>query len=554
MTTAIPPAAPQTQPAKNQSPTRFVDLLVQPAVSVTLKEDRQQARLLAFFLLILSLLTIMGTILPPVFGMENPLDDPFTLLMGGSAVVILAAYGLSRTRRFRLGAVLTAGVLSGLPFALSLTRHDFDPARVPSVFGWLLLALLFGSIFFNMWGVVLLTLANTATLIAFPFVAPEVTHQMLFPPVSLLIVVGVLLAVSAGNRNFIERVRLADLSEKNKELEILQGSLENRVRSRTEDLERRLVQLRTSAEISRSISGVLDLDDLLDQVVNLLRERFDLYYAGVFLIDEATGYAVLNSGTGEAGRRMLAEEHRLAVGGPSMIGWATAHQKPRIALDLGQEAVHFENPHLPLTRTEMALPLIAGEEVLGAVTIQSSEAEAFDQDDITVLQGIADTLATAITNARLFARVQESLQEIESLQSNYLSQAWSQVNPEGWSFSLKGPNDGEAPGKETADIHVPLTLREQVIGQITLEADKGGWSTEETAFIEAITTQAAIALENARLLEESQHRADRERIISDISSKLWRSTDVDTILQTSLRELGKALNASEGFIQLEVED
>ncbi len=404
-----------------------------------------------------------------------------------------------------------------------------------------------------MWGVLFLTAANTAALLVFPYLAAQVTHQMLFPPVSLLVVVGVLLAVSAGNRNQIERVRLADLSEKNQELEILRNSLENRVRTRTEDLERRLVQLRASAEISRTISAVLDLEALLDQVVDLLLERFNLYYAGVFLIDGASGYAVLHSGTGDAGQRMLAEGHRLAVGGPSMIGWATAHQQPRIALDIGQEAVHFENPHLPLTRSEMALPLLAGEVMLGAVTIQSTKAEAFDRDDITILQGIADSLAAAIINARLFARVQESLEEIESLQRNYLSRAWSQVDPDIWEFNLAGPDDGDVAGEAGPSIHVPLTLREQVIGQITLEADKEGWSTEETAFVEAITTQAAIALENARLLEESQQRAERERIISDIASKLWRSTDVDTLLQTSLRELSKALNASEGYIQLEVE-
>ncbi len=128
MPVAIPSASKVTQPGVRS---RLVDVLVRPADSVSRSEDRQQARLLAFFLLALSLLTVLGTVLPPLFGMQDPLEDPFTLLMGGSAIVFLAAFGLSRTRRFRLGAVLTAGVLSVLPFALSLTRHDFDPVRVP---------------------------------------------------------------------------------------------------------------------------------------------------------------------------------------------------------------------------------------------------------------------------------------------------------------------------------------------------------------------------------------------------------------------------------------
>jgi GAF domain-containing protein len=361
--------------------------------------------------------------------------------------------------------------------------------------------------------------------------------------------------VAVRQRNILERFRLVDLSEKNVELQELRDTLEKRVASRTEDLQRRLVQLRTAAEISRTIAGELEQDTLLDRFVNLIKERFDLYYVGVFFVDESTGYAVLRAGTGQSGARMLAEDHRLAVGGTSMIGWATAHREPRIALDVGQEAVHFNNPHLPLTRSEMALPLISGDQVLGALTIQSIEPEAFDEDDITILQGIADSMATAITNARLFTQVNVSLQEIETLQRNYISEAWSEITPSAQEFSIVTEGDGGNGFDENLEsLNIPLTLRDQIIGNVMLETDKSTWTSEETAFIEAITNQAAIALENARLLEETRLRAEQERIISDVANKLWGSTDVDTMLRTSVQELGRILNASESIIQLDVSD
>jgi len=171
-------------------------------------------------------------------------------------------------------------------------------------------------------------------------------------------------------------------------------------------LERRAMQLQTAAEVSRAANSILAMDELLPQVVNLVRERFDLYYAGLFLVDETDQWAVLRAGTGEPGRKMLETGHKLEVGGASMIGWCIANQKARIVLDVGKEATHFSNPLLPLTRSEMALPLISRDHVIGAMTIQSDQPAAFTQEDINVLQSMADQTANAIENARLFEESQ----------------------------------------------------------------------------------------------------------------------------------------------------
>jgi GAF domain-containing protein len=319
--------------------------------------------------------------------------------------------------------------------------------------------------------------------------------------------------------------------------------------NRTQDLQRRITQVRTAAEIARLIGAIQDPQSLLRQVADLIRERFNLYYVGVFLLDEREEYAVLKAGTGEAGQKMLASGHKLLIGGDSMIGWAAANRKPRIALDTGQEAVHFKNPWLPLTRSELALPILSGEQVVGALTVQSVDPEAFDQDDITVLQGIADSLSIALHNARLFTQLQESLSEIQNLHRQYLAQTWNKLpHSQPLDFTFEDPDAPEP--KES--LQLPVALRDTVIGNLTLETSAGSLTSEDQAFVAEITTQVALALENARLLEETQRRAEQERIISNLSAKVWSMNDVEAILTTALQELGSALKASEGVIRLEV--
>jgi len=338
-----------------------------------------------------------------------------------------------------------------------------------------------------------------------------------------------------------------------RQLEVRQADLENQVKLRTRDLERRFLQIRTAADISRAISDLTSSQDLLNQVVALVKERFDLYYVGVFLLDEHAEYAVLKAGSGEAGQQMLARNHRLLVAGDSMIGWATANRKPRIALDVGQEAVRFNNPYLPATRSEMALPILVGEQVLGAISVQSAQPEAFDIADITVLEGIADSLGTALENTRLFNEVQRSLVEIQTLHGQYLTKAWSELPGQATDLEFTFEAGDSAQDKESRSVEIPLTLRDQVIGSLTLETGPGGLSQAQEALVNSVTTQAALALENIRLFQESQRQADRDRIAAHISSRIWASMDTDAILHNALKDLGQALNASGGVIQLKGE-
>ncbi len=326
-------------------------------------------------------------------------------------------------------------------------------------------------------------------------------------------------------------------------LEGLQNSLEGQVAERT-------AQLAAVNEVGRSISAILDPEELIEKVVNLITDRFSHYYAAIFLVDTSGKWAELKNATGEAGRVLRESRHRLALDSKSMVGTAISQREARIALDVGAEPVRFNNPLLPYTRSEIALPLIVGERVLGALDVQSSREAAFGPSDIETFQNMANQVAIAIENARLFQEINLRLQELQSVQRDYVREAWSSL--------AKLDNLEYGVGEVTAaasenTLQVPLALRDEVIGQINIESPEA-WSPDERAWVESVATQAAVALENARLMEASRAQANLDRTVAKITTKIWSVSTVDGILQTAAREIGRALNLSETVIELGVDE
>lgn len=364
------------------------------------------------------------------------------------------------------------------------------------------------------------------------------------------------------------------------------GQLEERVAERTRELETRSAQLEASAEVGRIASTVLDADHLIQTVVDLVRDRFDFYYVGLFLLDETGDWAELRAGTGAAGRQMLAQGHRLAIGGESMIGQCIARREARIALDVGEEAIRFDNPLLPKTRSEAALPLESRGRRLGAITVQSAEGAAFDADTVTVLQTLADQVAVALDNAYLFAEAEESLKAARRVSGERSRQAWAdllQSRPElGYHSDERGvmrvqgalrpemeeairagrsvvldseqvSDDDDAATRSTAQpLAVPISVSGKVIAVLdTYKPRKAGpWTDEEIGTVEALAEQMAVSLESARLYHETQSRAVRAEILAEIASRLRASLDPDTILRTTVRELGRALDAEVASVEI----
>jgi GAF domain-containing protein/HAMP domain-containing protein len=328
-------------------------------------------------------------------------------------------------------------------------------------------------------------------------------------------------------------------------LDEFQRTLEKRVDERTE-------QLRASTEVGRIASTILDPDVVITRVVNLITESFDYYYAAIFLLSKNEQWAELKDATGTAGEILKNRHHQLPLTSASMVGAAVLNREPQVALDTGESAIRFNNPLLPNTRSEIAIPLILGERVIGALDVQSIREADFKSDDIVTLQSMASQVAIAIENARLFKEMEQALQELRQINSQYVLSAWKdRTRSSNLIYNTESATSLST--EETKEINISLNLREESIGNIKLQT-QGEWNQDDQAWIEALATQVAISLENARLVEESQQSALRDRLSASITQKLWSSNSIDSILQTAIRELGQALEASEAIIELQVEE
>lgn len=373
------------------------------------------------------------------------------------------------------------------------------------------------------------------------------------------------------------------------EIQSLIGSLEKRVEERTRDLnaerqqsEKHARELVTIGEISKLINSEQRLENLLSLITRLVSERFGFYHVGIFMVDESKQFAILQAANSEGGRNMLKREHKLRVGESGIVGFVAKFGAPRIALDVGLDAVFFNNPDLPNTRSEMALPLKLRDEVIGVLDVQSEEPGIFTDEDANTLGILADQIAIAIENARLFAKTRESLSELQSMYRQNLQEGWRTFIREeataGYHQSLSGGKKLNQPittdeiqeamyrgdviqlhadGKTQESILVvPIKLRGQVIGVMRIKAPTKDrqWTGAEVNLAEAVSERLSLALDNARLLQESQRRAIKERTISEITGKIGSSINLENVLLTAVEELGRTIPGSEVIINLQGEN
>ena len=340
--------------------------------------------------------------------------------------------------------------------------------------------------------------------------------------------------------------------------------LEKRVAERTRDLERRNTQLQVAAEIAREATAVHELEKLLEMAVNLIRGRFGFYHAGIFLLDDNEEYAVLSAATGEAGRELLASGYKLRVGQTGMVGNVTKRGQPRIAHNVDHDPIHFRNPLLPETRSEMTLPLKVGSKIIGALDVQSHYPDAFNQDDITIMQVLADQLAIAIENARLIQESQEHVRQLEKLYGNYSQKAWSALREASIAVGYQYDSTGVKPiyrvhngnkNRRISDVpppsvKIPIRMRGQIIATLDVWPEGDGLDTETLALLNAIAERLSLTLESARLFEETHQRAENERIVGEVTRHLRATLDIETVLQTAAREFRQVLNLEEAEVRL----
>ncbi len=372
-----------------------------------------------------------------------------------------------------------------------------------------------------------------------------------------------LFAGIAGRRQDILVKINEKLLTREKELTSLKLNVDKLLMESTNELQLRNTQMRSSVYFTRQISETQDVTALMKKTVELISQQFGHYFTGLFLLDEAGKSAVLQAASSEAGQKMLDEGYRVEVSDQNIIGRAMERQKFYISQKSGGGArSDASQTAFSETQSEIALPLIARGVVIGALDIQSDEAQGFDQNQAEVFQLLADQVATSIDSARLLSKSQAFVSQLEILTAKQTQSSWQeylksqnrafQFTPAG----IRSVSLGSTPMNGTR-LHIPLLLHGQEIGSINLQrAGKAYWSRPERELAEKVSLQVALALDNSRLLEETRQHAVQEQTVNEVSARLNRSLDVDTLLQTAVRELAALPEVSEAsvFIKPSEED
>jgi len=399
--------------------------------------------------------------------------------------------------------------------------------------------------------------------------------------------IAVLIGLSTTSlRDAIRRAIQSEdsLRNTNQSLQELNQNLESRVATRTAELElanqrneKRARQFEAIAQVARTTASSQNLDMLLPSLADLIGRQFGFYHTGIFLMDENREFAELRAANSVGGRRMLARGHKLGIGQSGIVGFVSATGKPRIALDVGDDAAYFNNPDLPGTRSEMALPLRVANQIIGVLDVQSITSNAFQEEDIEVLSTLADQVAIAIQNAQSYETTQQLLMEAQRTSGSFVTDAWRILRDQeeaviGYRLvenrlSLLDKPLSSTPisqaiatkqvvqeNGEKATLAIPIRLHNEVIGVMDIRVPNAHeWETDEVDIAEAVAERLSLALESTLLLKSTQRRAEIERITADISGKIGATAQFDSILRTAAEELSRVLGGSEVLVQLHSE-
>jgi GAF domain-containing protein len=525
-------------PETNQKPVswfaRLWGFLVNPHPLVQEVGEKRWAQLLAIITLILTVAYLWAMISRP-----NSYNE-FVVLLLFTGI----AYGLSRTPYYEIGTYFFCfGFTAFAYITLYLgTASSYTSAITTTVH----ISLVVASILLSVRGLaVLVLLVGIASA-----TAPQYSHVPIainsdfFRDMGVTVSMGVILLGANIFRTFIERERLREVNQVNRTLGDLTTTLEHRVHERTEEIEtvnqqtiRRAAQLKAVTELSESIAQLQDLNEILPATTRLISERFGFYHVGIFLVDQDRQFAILQAANSEGGRRMLERNHRLALG-VGVVGFSAQTGQPRIALDVGRDAVFFNNPDLPDTRSEAALPMKVRTETIGVLDVQSMQAGAFSSEDLQVLTALANQVSIALENAKLLTEARAALMQVQEVYNEFTRVEWSRTiaqteqpgfryqtgriemlekalqNSEVVSAMQSGEvssNQNNGASQKRAAVAVPVKLRGEVIGILHIESHDPikQWQADEVSLVQAVAERAAFAMENARLFQDARRRARR---------------------------------------------
>lgn len=563
----------------------MIKRLLSPPHFDDLEQDFRAKFINGFAWIAMTLVTIVAIIV----AITGYTDYTVYVLIGLVFVFALTIV-LLRKRLLNLSAI-TLVILTWV--GIFFQAYTADGVRDVIMIGFIATAL-FASILIGSWagGVTILASILAAWLLAIleanHLITPTVSTPLTFARdlMFILLIISVLIYFSTTNlQNAITRAKESEkkLHISNENLHRLNLSLEDRIADSTAELvttnrrnERRAKQFEAIAEVARVIATIQDLDTLLPRITQVISQQFNFYHVGIFMWDENREFAVLMAANSEGGQRMLKRGHKLGIGQTGIVGFVAATGASRVALDVGADAVYFSNPDLPNTRSELALPLRAGNEIIGVLDVQSTEPNVFLEEDTEVLATLADQVAIAIQNGRSYETTQQLLKEAQKTSGAYIRDSWrilqSREEYAGYLMSentlkpLNRPitskqidkamsgNKSIVESGKTAMLAIPIRLRDEVIGVIDIHTtEEHIWDPDEVDITQAVAERLSLALETSLLLQTTQRRAQIERATSEISGKISSSTQFDSILRTAAEELSRILGGSEVLVQIQTE-
>lgn len=554
-----------------------------PGVMVSSGEDQISAlqrqllkRLIVGQTVAVSLLAGMTT----VGGVVAPQSGLLALTPLGAvaaAVGLVSWFLLSRDRARAASYVFLIGT------ALAITSNVYVRGYEDASAIYYLWPILGAGALLETWGGGLL-----AVISAFLYVALVLLQRsgVLVPPMPYVAQQEVLLTVGSRVLMFFLLSFLGWLSSRNlvralqraqwagQELRELNEALERRVSEQTVEVRRRASYLGATTAVAQEAAAVRgDTERLLRRTVELIAEQFGFYHVGLFMLDPEGEMVALHAASSEGGRAMLARGHRLRVG-QGIVGTVVQQGTHRVALNVRADAAFVANPDLPETEAEMAVPLRARGAILGALDAQSTSPDAFTEDDVTVMQALADQLALAIDGARLFRQTEESVEAGRRAMGELTRERWmnllqaqpdlgylsdgQQTVPAGelWRDEMRDAlrtgqvaySDGEE-----ARLAVPVRVRDQVVGVIDgRKRDGTPWSREERGLLEEMVGQLNVALEGAQLYRQTQQRAAREQAIGQVTSSIRQSLEIDDVLRTAAEQIRETLGLGKAVVRLAV--
>jgi GAF domain-containing protein len=491
--------------------------LVEPPATVTGVDQRRQARLVSTLLLVMLLAVSTGPV-AYIYVLHNPTNAGILVGVGLGFVI---AYAFSRTQAYRVAVPLMILSINAWPVFSILLGKDYSAQGLTTAYIFDILIIILSSSLMSFRTTTILSVVNFLGILTVPLVIPAIQLGNIIVPLLFNGAGAGLILVMTNHRNQVEKDRLSEISRINATLQ-----------SGNAVLNARTHELALAAEVGRSVSRVRSLEVMLKEAAELIRARFNLYYVQVYLTNPSQTELLLRAGTGQVGAELVARGHRLPLNSVSINGRASTEKHSVVIGDTSSSPTFRPNPLLPDTRSEMAVPLMVEDRVVGALDLQSSEAGSLSEAMLPAFEALAGQLAVAIQNADLLSRAEQARAEVESLARRLTRANWAEYldaihKPEEIGFVFEQnqvmPNTQEETVKENALV-APISVIGEALGNLVVEMEGKAPIARTDELVSTVARQVAQQIENLRLLESTErYRMEAEEASRRLTHEGWKS-------------------------------